>query len=141
VFIGDLISEIIRYPCRQHHRISMAMSGLAFRSAAIRFLAWIAYIWLGPGSSEAIRLMPAWASVKIVILSGVICRLAAIYRPRQAGNILHRRSVGCRPCGFRYPCSVARFAISQYPSFVFSQTLGLAGYNDLKRHECCARTS
>jgi hypothetical protein len=56
----------------------MVMSGLALRSAAMCFLAWIAYIWPGPGSSEAMRLMAVWASVKIVTLSGVVCRLTAV---------------------------------------------------------------
>jgi hypothetical protein len=46
-----------------HHRISM-MSGRALRSAAICFRARIAYFWPGPGSSDAISLMVAWASEK-----------------------------------------------------------------------------
>ena len=36
-------------------------------------LAWSAYCWPGPGSSEVIRLMVAWASVKIVTRSDVVC--------------------------------------------------------------------
>jgi len=40
---------------------SMMMPGLALRSASMCFLAWSAYIWPGPGSSEAIRLMAACA--------------------------------------------------------------------------------
>ena len=47
-------------------RISMVIPGLAFRSAAMCFLACSAYCWPGPGSSVAMRLMAAWASEKIV---------------------------------------------------------------------------
>jgi len=36
------------------------------------FLAWSAYCWPGPGSSDAILLMTACASVKIVTRSGVM---------------------------------------------------------------------
>jgi hypothetical protein len=48
------------------------VSGRSLRSVAMCFLACIPYIWPGPGSSEAMRLMTAWASVKIVTLSGVV---------------------------------------------------------------------
>ena len=58
--------------CAGHHRISMVVSGLALRSTAMCFLAWSAYIWPGPDSSEAIRLTAAWASVKIVIHPGAV---------------------------------------------------------------------
>ena len=51
--------------------------GLARSSAAMCFLGWSAYCWSGPGSSEAIRLMAAWASVKIVTRSGIVCLLEA----------------------------------------------------------------
>jgi len=47
----------------------MTISSRAFR--AMCFLAWSAYFWLGPGSSEAVRLMAAWASVMTVTRSGV----------------------------------------------------------------------
>jgi len=50
----------------------MMIPGLARRSEAMSFLASSAYCWLGTGSSEAIRLMAAWASVEIVIRSGVV---------------------------------------------------------------------
>jgi hypothetical protein len=53
-------------------------SGLALRSVAMCFLARIAYIRPGSGFSEAMRLMAAWASVKIVTLSGADCCLAAV---------------------------------------------------------------
>jgi len=56
----------------------MVMSGRALRSAAMCFLACIAYIQPKPGSSKAMRLMAAWASVKAVTPSGVVWRLAAI---------------------------------------------------------------
>jgi len=49
--------------CAGHHLISMVMSGLALRGAAMCFLAWSAHTWPGPGSSEASRLMAACASV------------------------------------------------------------------------------
>jgi len=55
-----------------HHRISTVMFGLADRGVAICSLAWIAYFCPGPGSSDAMRLMAAWASMKIVTLSGGI---------------------------------------------------------------------
>jgi len=42
------------------------------------FLAWAAYNWPAPGSDEAMRLMAAWASVKFVTFSGVVCRVAAL---------------------------------------------------------------
>jgi len=54
------------------------MFGLALRSVVMCPLAWTANIWLGLGSSEAKRLTAAWASVKIVTLSGVVYRLAAV---------------------------------------------------------------
>jgi len=54
------------------------MSSLALRSIAVYFMAWIVCIWPGPGSLEAMRLMAAWTSVKVVILSDVVCRLAAV---------------------------------------------------------------
>jgi len=44
----------------------MVMPGLALRSTAMCFRAWIAYCCPGPGSSDAMRLMAACASVKIV---------------------------------------------------------------------------
>jgi len=50
----------------------MMIPGLALRSEATGFLAWIAYYWPGPGSSEAIRLMAACAWVKIVTRSGIV---------------------------------------------------------------------
>ena len=53
-----------------HYLISM-MSGRCF-------LTWSVCIWPGPGSSEAIRLIAAWASVKIVTLSGVVSPLEAV---------------------------------------------------------------
>jgi hypothetical protein len=56
----------------------MMIPGLALRSAAMCFQVWIAYIWPGPDSSEAMRLMADWASVKMVTFSGVVCRLAAV---------------------------------------------------------------
>jgi len=55
----------------------MPMSGLALCSVAICFRAWRAYCCPGPGSSDAIRLMAACASVKIVTLSGVVFLLTA----------------------------------------------------------------
>ena len=48
----------------------MVMPGLALRSMAMCFRAWIAYCCPGPGSSDTIRLMAACASVKIVTRSG-----------------------------------------------------------------------
>jgi len=62
--------------CAGHQRISMVMSGPDRRRVAIYFRAWSAYFWSGPGSSEAIRLMAAWASVKIVTRSGVVLQCA-----------------------------------------------------------------
>jgi hypothetical protein len=58
------------------------MSGRVLRSAAMCFRARIAYFWPGPGSSDAIRLMAAWASVKMVTLAGTVCRFAAVSRAR-----------------------------------------------------------
>ena len=55
----------------------MTMPGRAFRSVAMCVLAWSVYCWPGPGSSEAIRLMAAWASVKILTRSGVVYLLEA----------------------------------------------------------------
>jgi len=52
----------------------MAMPGLALRSVAMCFRARIACIWPGPGSSDAILLVAAWASVEIVTLSGVVAQ-------------------------------------------------------------------
>jgi hypothetical protein len=46
------------------------MPVLALRSATMYFLAWTANIWPGPGSSEDVRWIAAYASVKIVTLSG-----------------------------------------------------------------------
>jgi len=60
-----------------HHRISMMIPGLALRSRATCFPAWSAYRWPGPGSSEAIRLMAACASVKFVTRSGIVFLLEA----------------------------------------------------------------
>jgi hypothetical protein len=58
-----------------HHRISIMMPGLALLSAAM----WLArVIWLGLGSSEAMRLIATWASVKIVTRSGAVCHLVAV---------------------------------------------------------------
>ena len=54
-----------------HHRISMVMSGFARRSAAICFRTWMAYCCPGPGSSDAICLIAACASEKMVTSSGV----------------------------------------------------------------------
>jgi len=56
-----------------------SMPSPALHSAATGPLAQITCIWLGAGSSGAMRLKAAWASVKIVTLSGVVCRLATIY--------------------------------------------------------------
>jgi len=56
----------------------MVMSGPAFGSTAMRFLARSAYIWPRPGSSEAIHLMAAYVLVKIVTCSGVVCLLEAV---------------------------------------------------------------
>jgi len=50
----------------------MMLPGLALRNVAMCYLAWSMNRWPGPGSSETIRLMAAWASVKIVIRSGVV---------------------------------------------------------------------
>ena len=61
--------------CVGHHRISMMISGRAFRSTAMCFLAWSAYFRPGPGSSQAIWMMAAYTSVKIGSHSGVICLL------------------------------------------------------------------
>jgi len=61
--------------------------GLALRRAAMCFLAWSAYIWLGLGSSEAIRLMPASVFVNIVTLSAVVCRLSRFQRPDEGGAL------------------------------------------------------
>ena len=61
--------------CAGHQQVSMVTSGRALRSTAMFLLAWSAYIWPGPGSSEAIRVMAAWAFVNIVALSGVTCLL------------------------------------------------------------------
>jgi len=55
----------------------MMIPGLALRSVAICFRAWRAYYCPGPGSSDAIRLMAACASVKIVIRCGVVFLLDA----------------------------------------------------------------
>jgi len=60
----------------------MTIPGLALGSVAMYILAWNAYIWPGPGSFEAIRLMAGFATVKIVTLSGVIRLLAAVSRAR-----------------------------------------------------------
>jgi hypothetical protein len=56
----------------------MMMPGRTLRRAAMCLRAWIAYIWPGPGSSEAMRLMAAWMSVKMATLSGAAYRLAAV---------------------------------------------------------------
>jgi len=56
----------------------MAESGLAFLSTAMCFLAWSAYFWPGPVSSEAIRLLATFASVKTVTRFGVVCSLEAV---------------------------------------------------------------
>jgi len=59
------------------HRISMVTSGLTLRrSTVICWLARIAYVWPGPGSSAATPLLAAWASVKIVTLSSALARSA-----------------------------------------------------------------
>ena len=43
-----------------------------FRSVATSFLSWNGYCWLAQRSSEIIRLIAAWASVKIVTYSGTV---------------------------------------------------------------------
>jgi len=55
----------------------MTMPGLALRSVAMCFRACTAFCCPGPGSSDAIRLMAACASVKFVTCSGVVFLLAA----------------------------------------------------------------
>ena len=65
-------------PCGPgHHRISVMIPGLAFHSVAMCFRAWRAYCCPGPGSSDAIHLMAACASVKIVTRSGAVFLLEA----------------------------------------------------------------
>ena len=59
--------------CAGRHQIAMIMPGLALHSVAMCFLAWIAYCWPGPGSSEPTRLMASWAPEEIVIRSGTVC--------------------------------------------------------------------
>ena len=58
--------------CAGHHRISITMPGLALGSAAMSFRAWRAFCCPGPGSSDAIRLMTACASEKIVARSETV---------------------------------------------------------------------
>jgi hypothetical protein len=48
------------------------------RCSAMCLLAWMACNCPGRGSSEAIRLLAAWASVKTVTRSCIVYRLAAI---------------------------------------------------------------
>jgi len=78
----------------------MMMPGLALRSAAMCFLAWSAYCWPGPGSSETIRLMAAWASMKIVTLSGMVCFSPPIPVSLQGRSTLRRRPPCCSPYEF-----------------------------------------
>ena len=66
----------------------MVMRGLALRSEAICFRAGRAYCCPGPGSSDAICLMAACASVKIVTRSGVVFLLEADSNAR--ANLAHR---------------------------------------------------
>jgi len=56
----------------------MVMPGLARRSAAISLRTWMAYFFPGPGSSDAIRLMAACASEKVVPRSRVVFLCEAI---------------------------------------------------------------
>jgi hypothetical protein len=50
-----------------HRRNSMMAAFLALHNGAMGFLASLACILLGPGSSEGIRLMAAWASVIVIM--------------------------------------------------------------------------
>jgi hypothetical protein len=50
-----------------HHRSPTVVPGMAVHNGAMGFLAWIASIWLGPGYSEAMRLIAAWASVIVTM--------------------------------------------------------------------------
>jgi len=63
-------------------------AGSGLRSALIWFRAWIAYCCQGPGSSDAIRLIAACASVKMVTRSEIVFLLDAdsSARARAAGS-------------------------------------------------------
>ena len=86
----------------------MTIPGLALRSVLMCLRAWRAYCCPGPGSSDAIRLIAACASVKMVTRSGVCffwTRTPVCGRGRRTPR---RRLLGCIPCGVSYPQGARR---------------------------------